>query len=692
MPSDAPCPSPDLLRRSLDPDDPMPEAERQRIEAHVNGCRHGCKETIAALLRGNSLLVDSGPTIAEGVADGVGMVGRRFGRYTLQKILGKGGMGDVYLAHDAQLDRSVALKIPRFGASPRPGDEERFLREARAAAMLSHPNLCPVYDAGQIEGVWYLTMAYVEGKPLSELLRYDPLPPIHDAVQLVRQIALAMQEAHQRGVIHRDLKPANVMIDARGQPVIMDFGLARRGLETGDVRLTQSGVIMGTPAYMSPEQVNGAVSAMGATCDIYSLGVILYELLTGRPPFRGALGELMAQITSALPAPPAQFRPGLDPALEAICLKALAKKPAERFASMQEFAHALEGNSWRAAEQPASGARFDRPPAADVPQLASTPERDEKQRLCLAARYYLEKRTEESHRKGIGTYTQILDKDPTFAPAWAGLAFAYHLLSVRGSASPTNACPKAKSAALRALAMDNSLGEAHSVLATILMEYDWDLTGAEQAFRRALELQPSDAGAHQLYGKCLACLGRHSEAIAALRRATDLDPLSAILSTSLGRHGYLLARRYDEAVQQYQKTLEIDPSFWLVHRFLGWAYLLQGRIAEAIDEFATARHLNDDSVTFASLGHAYALSGQLAKAREVLDELTDLAKHGYVSPDCQAIVYLGLGDRDRAFSWLEKVIAERSEWACKFRVDPVLDPLRSDARFDLLIQQANIKP
>jgi predicted Ser/Thr protein kinase len=361
-----------------------------------------------------------------------------FGRYTLNKLLGRGGMGAVYLAHDRQLDRPVALKIPRFGVNPSVEDEERFLREARAAAMLSHPNLCPVYDVGQIGGVSYLTMAYIEGQSLAEMIREGCLPPPPELVRLVAQMALAMQEAHRRGVIHRDLKPANVMIDLRGQPVITDFGLARRGPETGDVRLTHSGMVMGTPAYMPPEQVNGAVHAVGPACDIYSLGVILYELLAGRLPFLGAVGDLMAQIVTVAPPPPSQFRPGLAAELDTICLKALAKDPARRFASMQEFAAALQGHV-HGGER--SGGDAGDAWVASTPggkgRAPTPPEVDERDRLCLAARYFLDKRTEESNRKSIATWYQILDKDPTFAPAWAGLAFAYHLLGVRGHASPT---------------------------------------------------------------------------------------------------------------------------------------------------------------------------------------------------------------------------------------------------------------
>src|SRR4051794_832365 len=264
----------------------------------------------------------------------------RLGRYELLKLLGKGGMGAVYLAHDDQLHRLVAVKIPHFGGPQQFHLRDRFLREARLAATLSHPNLCPVYDCGEIDGVLYLTMAYLEGKPLSRFIRSgQPLPP-RAVVAVVRQLALAMAEAHARGVIHRDLKPSNIMITPSKQPVIMDFGLARR-TEGEDLHLTQSGLLMGTPAYMPPEQLNSDAKAMGPATDIYSLGVILYELLSGRPPFQGPLGELMSRIMTEQPPPVSRARADLPPALDAICARALAKKPGERFASMREFADAL---------------------------------------------------------------------------------------------------------------------------------------------------------------------------------------------------------------------------------------------------------------------------------------------------------------------------------------------------------------
>jgi serine/threonine protein kinase/HEAT repeat protein len=265
----------------------------------------------------------------------------QFGRYRILKCLGKGGMGSVYLAHDPQLDRQVALKEPHFSSGDGPQVLERFAREARAAATIDHPNICPVYDVGVHDGVHYVTMAYIEGRPLSELVRDGkPLPP-RPAAAVVRKLALALAEAHRHGVIHRDLKPSNVMVNRRKEPVIMDFGLARR-VNKDDERLTKAGAVLGTPAYMPPEQVSGDVQAMGPACDVYSLGVMLYEMLTGRPPFQGQLASVFAQILTREPEPPSKLRPGLDPDLEAICLKAMAKKPKDRFTSMDEMADALE--------------------------------------------------------------------------------------------------------------------------------------------------------------------------------------------------------------------------------------------------------------------------------------------------------------------------------------------------------------
>ena len=270
----------------------------------------------------------------------------KFDRYRVLRRIGQGAMGTVYLAHDTRLDRDVALKIPHFRADDS-ASVQRFYREARAAATISHPNICPVYDVDAIDGVHYLVMAYIEGSPLSESVGTPEFSSERLITRLVRTLALALDKAHRAGIIHRDLKPANIMMAPDHGPVIMDFGLARQ-IDQVDTRLTAAGVVLGTPAYMAPEQVSGVPDSVGANCDIYSLGVILYELLTGKLPFEGPLGELFFRIQVEEPAPPSRHRPSLDPRLEAICLEALAKDPADRYPRMLDFADALAAlmESW----------------------------------------------------------------------------------------------------------------------------------------------------------------------------------------------------------------------------------------------------------------------------------------------------------------------------------------------------------
>jgi formylglycine-generating enzyme required for sulfatase activity len=265
----------------------------------------------------------------------------QFGRYRIVRPLGAGGMGAVYLAEDTVLGRRVALKVPHLTAAS-PAVVERFYREARMAAGVEHPHLCAVYDVGQVDGVHYLTMPFIEGRPLSQLVDPDKPWPPRDAVALVHKLALATEVMHRQGVIHRDLKPGNVLLRPNGEPVLMDFGLARSFTEQGQ-RLTSSGTPVGTPAYMSPEQVAGEQSQLGPGTDVYSLGVILYELVTGAVPFQGPLAAVFGQILHGRPRAPSAARPGLGPEVDALCLTAMAREVEGRYRSMAEFAQALEG-------------------------------------------------------------------------------------------------------------------------------------------------------------------------------------------------------------------------------------------------------------------------------------------------------------------------------------------------------------
>ncbi len=270
---------------------------------------------------------------------GAGHCPPRVGRYEVRAVLGEGAFGRVYRAFDAELGREVAIKVPHpQGLTP--AVRERFLREARAAAHLHHPNVCPIFDVGTDGDLPFIVMRFIPGGTLAELLASRrQAPPPKFAVATARQLALGVAAAHAEGVIHRDLKPQNALWDeSRRQVVITDFGLARVG---GEAVLTGQGDVLGTPSYMAPEQARGDTTAVGPLSDVYSLGVILYRLLTGEPPYQGTVYEIMVQAVEGKPRPPSALRPDLEPALDALCLKAMAVTPGNRYPSAKAFADAL---------------------------------------------------------------------------------------------------------------------------------------------------------------------------------------------------------------------------------------------------------------------------------------------------------------------------------------------------------------
>ena len=259
--------------------------------------------------------------------------------YEVQEELGRGGMGVVYRAWDCRLNRPVALKMLLAGAYARAEDRERFRREAEAEAGLRHPNIVQVYDVGELDGRPYFTMEFVEGGSLAQRLATAPLTA-GQAAGLVATLAAAVQVAHDRGILHRDLKPANVLLTHDGTPKITDFGLARR-LEDAP-GLTHSGATLGTPSYMAPEQTRGGTQAVGTAADVYALGAILYEALTGRPPFRAdTAAETMKQVAEQEPPPPSRSGARVPRDLEVICLKCLKKEPHRRYASAAALAEDL---------------------------------------------------------------------------------------------------------------------------------------------------------------------------------------------------------------------------------------------------------------------------------------------------------------------------------------------------------------
>ncbi|OYW19331.1 MAG: hypothetical protein B7Z55_09065, partial [Planctomycetales bacterium 12-60-4] len=283
--------------------------------------------------------VDELPTAPGSTVDS--SIPQSIGPYTIVRRLGSGAMGAVYLAEDPQLGRRVAIKVPKFDPHDSAETIHRFLREARAAAALSHANICEVHDIGEHEGIPFIVMQYVDGRPLSDFIRAEKPLTERQIANLVRKIALALSEPHSRGIIHRDLKPGNIMIDRRGEPIIMDFGLARMLHRSPEDSATQSGMMLGTPAYMPPEQASGDHARLGPHSDLYSLGIMLYELLTGQRPFRGSLMQILSAIANARPPHPSEIRPAISPELDRICWRLIQKVPDDRYQSATDLVRDL---------------------------------------------------------------------------------------------------------------------------------------------------------------------------------------------------------------------------------------------------------------------------------------------------------------------------------------------------------------
>ncbi len=260
--------------------------------------------------------------------------------YAIECELGRGGMGVVFRARQTSLQRTVALKMLASGPLASPAALVRFRSEAESVARLAHPNIVQIFEVGETAGHAFFSLEYVDGGTLADQARRGPLPA-HDAARMVATLARAVQYAHDRGVVHRDLKPANVLIAADGTPKIADFGLAKQ--LASESHQTHTGDVMGSPSYMAPEQARGATDQIGPACDVYALGAILYELLTGRPPFLGQDSmETVLQVLNEEPLPPRRLSPGVPRDLETVCLKCLEKLPRSRYGSAGGLADDLE--------------------------------------------------------------------------------------------------------------------------------------------------------------------------------------------------------------------------------------------------------------------------------------------------------------------------------------------------------------
>ena len=760
-------------------------------------------------------------------------------------------MGVVYRAQDVRLEREVALKFLPEQGRDEPEAIERFRREARAASALNHPAICTIYDIGDEAGQPFIVMELLEGLTLKQLLDHQTLSA-SDALDYGLQIADGLDAAHARHIIHRDIKPANIFITRRRQAKLLDFGLAKLH-EPGEGELakepnrtvaaiTRVGALLGTAAYMSPEQVRG--QPIDARSDLFSLGVVLYEAMTGAHPFAGpTMGSIFDAILHRRPRAPREVCAAVPAGLETVVLKAIEKDRRRRFQSAAALRAALE--EWRkilpAGPEPAPSAIASATTTLSVPRparrsgsgssrssrskpinsLAILPfvnvsgeadtdylsdgitesiidnlsrlsglrvvprttvfrykqtdkdlqtiakelkvkavlsgrvslrgeqlvvqaelvdaardaqlwgERynrgfadvfvvqeemataissslqlrlsgDDRQLLTrhpttdsqayeayLKGRYYWNKRRLDAFLRATTHFQDAIDRDPSFLLAYTGLADTLNLLGYYNHRPPSMVYPRAKAAATRALEIDPALAEAHASLGYTTLFYDRDWSEAERQFQAAITLNPTYASGHQWYGWYLLAMGRFDEALAAMRRASEIDPLSIIINVHLG-YVLSLAGQPHEAIAQLQHTLELDPTFALAHLRLGLLYRAVGRTEEGLREIERAVELSDRHVGLGSLGQAYGEDGRLDEARKVLHDLEQPTEGLFVSPlDC-ALVCDGLGEREQAFAHLEQALSLRISDVVRLKVLHWSGALRADPRFAALCQRAGL--
>ncbi len=725
-------------------------------------------------------------------------------RYVLSREIGHGGMATVFLGRDLKHQRDVALKVfrPEVAAVLGP---DRFRREIELAANLSHPHILPLHDSGEAGDFLFYVMPYVKGETLRHMLQRDKRIPIDRAIGLIRQVASALDYAHAHGVIHRDIKPENILLH-EGVAVVADFGIALAMRVSSTERLTEVGLSLGTPEYMSPEQAL-AERELDARSDLYSLACVLYELLGGEPPFTGgsSIAVMAKRLTS--PAPDVRrLRPELPANVARALTKALAREPGDRFASAGAFADALTQRSaiapptvksvavlpfrnlsadpdneyftdgitediiaqlskihalkvisrssvmrYKSREQSLReiAARLEATSLVDgsvrrigdrvriVAELidaesdqhlwADTYDRqltdvfaiqtdvalriaaalqtelsvEERTRirneptndpqayqLYLQGRHCLVRYTDEGMHKAVWYFERAMELDPNYAYPYTGVALAYIELGETGHIEPSVAYSRARDAVDKAISLDSSLAEAHVVLGTLRVVWEFDWEGAEREFRRALELNPGSADAYDLYGRLCSSLGRDDEAIAMQRRAQELDPMA---HRSDYANSLLRAGRFDEALQEAQRAVEFDPHYDRVHATLGWALVKKRRYDEGLAELEKAVALSPDSTTWiAQLGQAYAEAGKLDEARGILHRLTTMSTQGYVSPYHMAYVLTGLGEHDQAIDWLERAYTERAGAVYGIKGSFLFAPLRSHPRFIALLKKMNL--
>jgi len=752
--------------------------------------------------------------------------GSTVGPYHVLELLGEGGMGQVYRGRDPRLARDIAIKILPKDSIDDAQAVGRFEREARAIASLSHPNIVAVHDFGEQDGTFYVITELLQGHTLRKRMDEGPLS-WRKSAEIGSEIAEGLAAAHAQSIVHRDLKPENVFLTAEGRVKILDFGLAQTDplmtnrdeamVTTTKWFQTNPGTVIGTLGYMSPEQLRGEI--VDQTADLFSLGVMLFEMITTKKPFhRGSGAATIAAILHG-DIPRDELTGGVPPELQRIIETCVEKNPQARFQSARDLSltlRAINSSSTIIDSELFSSATKRRTSKKSIDSIAVLPfanvmkdpeseylsdgitegiinklsqlpklkvmarstvfrykgrdidaqsigrelrvravlsgrlqhvddrivigvelvdsldgsqlwgetynrrladlvelqeemsreiaERlrirltgDEKKKLrkkstensaayqlYLKGRFQWNKRTEDGLKRGIALFNEAIENDPSFASAYAGLADSYVTLATNIPLPPRETMPKAKAAAEHAISIEDGLAEAWSSLASVQWWFEWDWKAAESSYKRAIELNPNYATAHDGYSMLLCARGRFDEAIEQINRAGDLDPLSRIFAVHAGWPFYF-ARDYEAAIRRFRKALELDEHFIPAHGWLGMALGQQGRYREALDAFQRALDVDRIPILLAMLGHTHAIAGNRAQAEEILTVLDYESRSRYISPYDIAIIHAGLGNPDAAIAKLEEAYEDRSAWMVFVGSDPRLDVLRAEQGFVRLV-------
>ena len=664
------------------------------------------------------------------------------GQYEIDSLIGSGGMGDVYLARDTRLNRKVAIKLLPFTSAD---NLDRVLNEAQIVSALNHPNILTLHDIGSTEnGERFIVSEYIDGTTLREKIGSLSIDEI---VEISCQVSSALSSAHSAGVIHRDIKPENIMIRSDGIVKVLDFGIAKLAADSSDIRhldphidaKNNNSMLLGTVNYMSPEQATGETADQRT--DLFSLGVVMYEMLAGDGPFDGADGaDLLDQIANKTPPPISQARKDVPPALHSLVERCLEKRREDRFASAAELTDALmsvntgdnsihstsgnrianylmknrkagSGGSVRSlfGMRPiwgigaiavlvisllvTNGLSYLTRPLAATPEVTSPEEQgpptsSDAYQSYLRGKFLWNKRTGDDLKKAIAEFERAIALDPNFALAYVGLADCYSMLEFYVGTPASEALPKAEAYAEKAVELDPNLGDAHATLGNIYYGM-WQWDRAEGELKRAIELKPGYEKTYQYYYLLLRDTGRANEAIEQIQKARDLAPVSLVINVSYSR-SFLLIKDYENCLTATKDLIGLYPQYSSNYVTLGYALLGQDKKDEAIAAFEKAVELERTGQTLMALGYASAISGKPEKANALVKELEQRYASRQALGREIAAVYAGLGDQDKAFSWLEKDFNSRSTELSTISYLPPFDPIRETPRFQDLLRRMGL--